>query len=683
MDSLTLRKKYEKAFAERDAFLAGKPLPEQASEACWKALAQMTPAEALAFRRTEEKDEEKALRLLNWRRNPRAGITQAALVASHIYKGADGADTNTNAAFFGTIDEPFPSTQELSWLSDVSWALSMATDLSKAWKKTYTEDGGAYIRIVGGLNVRISMALLAIGALYLSKGKAVLFDMSGQVYAVPLKKLFDAHTFIRESLEVYREPRFFSAIQSYIEGRWSTAREIKGFSATSFTQKAFYSDIQEELGAQNATFSPFFFDGFETLTQTAALNVKVGKLKDLQEPTTEKIGYRMARRFETAFWDLMSEGVSDTDALGQTAAEPYRWKILQYLLYAPLKVRFVDSTGHPAYEQLCGATGMQGMPILVGKQGIGKSTLVRKLCLGWGGAVKDAGDSESQAAVYSRAQSAIVEYAELEKMTGRQIGHLKAGITTYTADINLKYANGLRRFTLKSLIVGTTNSTDFLADQTGSRRFWPITIERFDRQKTTDTYILTLLGNAQLYLNGEVDRLLADDHKKAAAAVLSLELPETAEDRAFKEAGFSRLSPQQSYVEAFIKEMTSKPQDYPEAFLGQSSDSTKLYFGTKKALEVAFESWLKGQESVGARGVFTSTLTEYIYGLPSTKKRATARIGGAVKRVCIVLTSELDFLSSQPVPPTPTQQSQRPAYADAYAERNKITPEMEDYYSTK
>ena len=388
----------------------------------------------------------------------------------------------------------------------------------------------------------------------------------------------------------------------------------------------------------------------------------------------------MARRFETAFWDLMSEGISDTGTLGQTAAEPYRWKVLQYLLYAPLKVRFVDSVGRPAYERLCGATGMQGMPILVGKQGIGKSTIVRKLCLGWGGAIKDAGDSESQTAVYSRAQNALVEYAELEKMTGRQIGHLKAGITTYTADINLKYANGITRFTLKSLIVGTTNSTDFLADQTGSRRFWPIAIESFDRQKTTNDFILTLLGNAQLYLNGEIDRLLADDHKKAAAATLSLELPETAEDRTFKEKGFSRLSPQQSYVEAFIKEMLSKPQSYSEAFLGQNPDGTRLYFGTKKALEVAFERWLKEQESAGARTVFTSTLTEYIYGLPSTKKRANARINGTVKHVCIVLASELDFLSSRPVPPTPTQQANRPTYADTYAEHNRITPEMEDYY---
>lgn len=657
-----------------------KMLPEQASEALWGELAKMSPTDALAYRRAQETDEEKSIRLLGWRRNPRKGITQSALVAKHISKGADGTDTNANVAFFGTTDEAFPSTQELSWLSDLSWTLSMATDLSKAWKKTFTEDG-SYIRIVGGLNVRTGMALLAIGHLYLERSKAVLFDVSGQAYAVPFKALLDPRTFVREKMETYREPRFFSAVQSYVEGRWSTARTIKGYSAALFDEKHFAHDILSQLGYENAIFSPFFFDGFETLTQTSALAVKSGKLKNLQGDTNEKIGYRMAKKFELAFWDLMSEGVSDTGALGQTAAEPYRWKVLQYLLYAPLKIRFVDSLGRPAYERLCGATGMQGMPILVGAQGIGKSTIVRKLCLGWGGAVKDAGDSESQAAVYTRAQSAIVEYAELEKMTGKQIGHLKAGITTYVADINLKYANGLSRFTLKALIVGTANTTDFLADQTGSRRFWPIAIESFDRQKTTDDYILTLLGNAQLYLNTEIDRLLADGTFKAAAATLSLELPETAEDRAFKEAGYSRLSPQQSYVEDFIKAMLAQPQSYPTAYLGRSADGNSLYFGTKKALEVAFEGWLKGQESPGARAVFTSTLTEYIYGLPSTKKRASARIGTAIKKVCIVSIAELSFLATQEVPLTPTQQASRPTYTDAYAETNKLTPEMENYYN--
>lgn len=678
----TLRKKYERAFDERDkAFGDATLLPEQKSLACWKVFSYMTPAEALAFRQYEETDTEKSIRLLEWRRNPRRGITQSALVAKEIFKSQQTqAEENFNVPYFGTIDDAFPSTQELAWLSDLSWTLSMATDLSKAWKKTYTEDG-AYIKVVGGLNIRVGMALLAIGALYLSKGKAVLFDTSGQACAVPFKALFDPHTFVREKLETFREPRFFSAIQSYIEGRWSTARTIKGYNAALFDERHFSHDVLNQLGYENAAFSPFFFDGFEALTQTAALAVKSGKLKDLQDATTEKIGYRMARKFELAFWDMMSEGVSDAGALGQTAAEPYRWKVLQYLLYAPLKVRFVDSLGRPAYERLCGATGMQGMPILVGAQGIGKSTLVRKLCLGWGGAVKDAGDSESQAAVFTRAQSALVEYAELEKMSGKQIGHLKAGITTYVADINLKYQNGVSRFTLKALIVGTANNSDFLADQTGSRRFWPITIESFDRAKTTDDYILTLLGNAQLFLNSEVDRLLADGHPKAAAATLSLELPETAEDRAFKDAGYSRLNPQQSFVEGFIKAMLAQPQSYPEAYLGQSADGSSFYFGTKKSLEVAFEGWLKGQDDPGARAVFTSTLTEYLYGLPSTKKRATARINGAVKRVCIVSAAELGFLASQEVPLTPTQQASRPAYTDAYAEKNGILPEMEEYYN--
>lgn len=67
MEEKTLRKKYEKAFIEQGEALAGKPLPEQASEACWKVFSYMTPTEALAFRQYEEAEEEKSIRLLGWR----------------------------------------------------------------------------------------------------------------------------------------------------------------------------------------------------------------------------------------------------------------------------------------------------------------------------------------------------------------------------------------------------------------------------------------------------------------------------------------------------------------------------------------------------------------------------------------------------------------------------------------
>lgn len=674
MDSLTLRKKYEKSFAERDSFLAGKPLPEQASEACWKTLAQMTPAEALAFRRTEESKEEKVLRLLGWRRNPRNGITQALLVAPHIYKGADGTDTNANISYFGTVSDPIPSVQELAWLSDVSWTLGISTDISRAFRKTYSDDSGEGLAVFGGLTCRTAMALLAIGHLFLEKKKALLFDISGEAYVIPFKKLFDAKTFIYEKLEAYRDPRAYSAIQSYVEGRWANKPAVKGFSATAFTQKAFYSDMQEEVGAQNADFSPFYLDGFETLTQTAALNVKSSKLENLQERTAEHFEGRAARRFETAFWDLMSEGITDVGTEGQTAAEPYRWRVLEYMLLVPLKIRATYATGRPAYEDLCGATGPQGMPILVGHQGIGKSTLVQRLALGWAGTVHDPGDTESQATVYTRAQNAVVEYPELEMMSGRQIGHLKSGTTAYSAAINLKYQNGITHFKLKALMIGTTNGSDFLADLSGSRRFWPIMIDHFDRQKTTDTYILTLLGNAQLWLNRELDRLLADGTLKAARALLSLEFPESEEDRAFKADGYSRLNPQTNYLEDFLKQLIASPQLYPKAYFGQH-DGFWL-FGSKHTLEDAFASWLKGADADVK--VYPSTLTELLFGLPHTKKSAVVKVGGKATRCTLV--SQADLPLFDPVPPTPTQQASRPAYTDSYAELNGIAPEMEDYY---
>ena len=358
----TLRKKYEKAF---EGFGKEGLLPEQASEVLWGALAKMTPAEALTFRRTEETDAEKSIRLLGWRRNPRKGVTQALLVAKHFSKGANGVDVNSNISFFGDVDTPLLSTQELAWLSDISWTLGLTADLGKSFRRTYSDSTGDGLAVFGGLTCRTAMALLAIGHLYLEQGKALLFDVSGEVYIIPFKKLFDPTTFIHEQLEAFREPRAYGAIQAYIEARWANNTVVKGFTATAFTQRAFYTDIQEELGVKNSELSPFYFDGYQTMTQTAALAVKAGKLEDLQERTAEHFEGRAVRRFEAAFWDLMSEGITDVGTEGQTAAEPYRWRVLDYTLLAPLKIRATFSTGRPAYEQLCGATGPQGMPIRV------------------------------------------------------------------------------------------------------------------------------------------------------------------------------------------------------------------------------------------------------------------------------------------------------------------------------
>lgn len=670
MENLTIRKKYEKAFEG-----LGKKglLPEQASEALWGELAKMAPADALAYRRTKETEEEKSIRLLGWRRNPRKGVTQSLLVAKHIAKGPDGVDVNSNVNFFGDVDTPLLSTQELAWLADMSWVLGLDADLGKAFRRTYSEEAGEGLAVFGGLMCRTAMALLAIGHLYLEKKKALLFDVSGEPYVVPFKKLFEPLTFVHEKLEIYRQPRAYSAIQAYVEGRWANKTLVKGFTATSFSQKAFYADLQEELGPKNETLSPFFFDGYQTMVQTAALAVKTGKLESLQERTAEHFEGRMARRFETAFWDMMSEGITDIGTEGQTAAEPYRWRVLDYTLLAPLKIRATFSTGRPAYEQLCGASGPQGMPILVGSQGIGKSTLARKLALGWAGAITDPGDVDSQKNVYLRAESAIVEYPELEMMSGKQIGHLKSGTTAYSAAINLKYQNGISHFKLKALMIGTTNGSDFLADLSGSRRFWPITIERFDRAKTTDEYILTLLGNAQLWLDGELDRLLADNTVKAAQALLSLEFPESDEDRAFKADGFTRLNPQEGYIKAFLKELVSGPTS--AAYFGQRGES--WCFGSKRALEESFASWLKGADTGGTK-VYPSTLTELLFGLPHTKKRAAVKINGKAVRCTLVSQEDLPLFDA--IPPTPTQQASRPTYADEYAEKNGIFPEMENYY---
>jgi predicted P-loop ATPase len=69
----------------------------------------------------------------------------------------------------------------------------------------------------------------------------------------------------------------------------------------------------------------------------------------------------------------------------------------------------------------------------------------------------------------------VVEWAELESVFKRKdIGTIKAFITTETDLIRAPYDRSTSRYPRHCVIVGTTNQEDFLADPTGDRRFWVI-----------------------------------------------------------------------------------------------------------------------------------------------------------------------------------------------------------------
>lgn len=74
----------------------------------------------------------------------------------------------------------------------------------------------------------------------------------------------------------------------------------------------------------------------------------------------------------------------------------------------------------------------------------------------------------------------IVEAAELSGMRRTDIEHLKAFLSREIDRARMAYHRLVTEVPRQCVIVGTTNSEEYLRDTTGNRRFWPVRVQRFD-----------------------------------------------------------------------------------------------------------------------------------------------------------------------------------------------------------
>lgn len=111
------------------------------------------------------------------------------------------------------------------------------------------------------------------------------------------------------------------------------------------------------------------------------------------------------------------------------------------------------------------------MLVMVGKQGVGKSTLVRKLGRYW--------FSDSMGALHSRESVEqlqgvwLMEVAELAGFKKADVDAVKHFVAKSEDRFRVAYGKRTDNFPRQCVFVGTTNKFDFMVDQTGGRRFWP------------------------------------------------------------------------------------------------------------------------------------------------------------------------------------------------------------------
>lgn len=122
---------------------------------------------------------------------------------------------------------------------------------------------------------------------------------------------------------------------------------------------------------------------------------------------------------------------------------------------------------------------------LVGKQGIGKSTIIKKLGKQW---YSDSfGNVETKEAVESIQGVWIMELGELAAFKKAEVDRIKHFISKKEDSFRPAYGRNLVTYKRQCIFIGTTNNTDFLRDPTGNRRFWPVPVMELTPSKNIYT----------------------------------------------------------------------------------------------------------------------------------------------------------------------------------------------------
>lgn len=157
------------------------------------------------------------------------------------------------------------------------------------------------------------------------------------------------------------------------------------------------------------------------------------------------------------------------------------------------------------------------MITLYGAQGVGKSALLARMGGEW---FTDSITSVTGKEAYEALQGAwLVEMGELAATKKAEVESIKHFISKQVDSFRVAYGRHKEDFPRQCVFFGTTNQEDFLRDDTGGRRFWPITVkaERATKHWTdlTKDVVQQLWAEAKhYYMEGELLKLEAEHERE-------------------------------------------------------------------------------------------------------------------------------------------------------------------------
>lgn len=219
---------------------------------------------------------------------------------------------------------------------------------------------------------------------------------------------------------------------------------------------------------------------------------------------------------------------------------------------------------------------------LAGPQGRGKSTLVAKMSNGWyTDSLAGIGTKEAYEGIQGYW---LVELGELAAMRKLEIETIKNFISKQVDSYRAAYGRRVEDHPRQCIFIGTTNSTAFLRDDTGNRRFWPVRLGDRPPEKTvwgdlTQPIIDQLWAEAvDFYHNGE-------------ALTLPIELTESAQEQ---QRDFTEEDPRAGEIAEFLDRLLPEDWDKKDKAARQAwfTDELSAGKGVKRRDRVcAAEIW--------------------------------------------------------------------------------------------
>ncbi len=182
--------------------------------------------------------------------------------------------------------------------------------------------------------------------------------------------------------------------------------------------------------------------------------------------------------------------------------------------------------------------------VLIGRQGIGKSTIFAKLGGKFFSDSLSISDMKDKTAAEKLQGYWIIEMGELAGIRKVDEDTLKSFLTRVDDKFRASYGYTVEDHPRQCIIVGTTNQeTGFLRDITGGRRFWPVYVKGDTKDKPWEIEDIDQIWAEVLHYYNKGERLILSKKAESYASVAQIEALESDEREGVVKEYLDKLLP--------------------------------------------------------------------------------------------------------------------------------------------